>query len=155
MVDGVPANNESTLTVPDSLSEFFSSAFFMPRGHCYLWKPGLVSLQVLASGGIGLASIVIVSILVSRWQRIRGSAFRRLYLCFALVILGGAATHLFDVYVVWNPAYWLDATIRSIAAIASIGAALLLPSALSKAAAGDDRNKALHPQSSEPSTEKV
>lgn len=36
--------------MPESLNEFFSSGFFMPHGHCYLWKPGLVWLQVLSNG---------------------------------------------------------------------------------------------------------
>jgi hypothetical protein len=28
------------------LAAFFSQQWFMPHGHCYLWKPGLVWLHV-------------------------------------------------------------------------------------------------------------
>jgi two-component system NtrC family sensor kinase len=38
----------------DSWQIFFSGNF-IPHGHCYLWKPGLVWLHIIADAGIALA----------------------------------------------------------------------------------------------------
>src|SRR5690606_15704021 len=36
-------------------------------------------------------------------------------------------THFMDVYLIWEPSYWLDSAIRSLTALASVGTAIMLP----------------------------
>lgn len=107
----------------------------MPRGHCYLWKPALVWLQVLANGSIALASVAIFVTLVYWVRRIRDIRFRWMYVSCGVFILTCGIAHLFDVYVIWNPAYWLDGSVRAITAVASIGTAVLLPALVPKTVA--------------------
>ena len=37
-----------------------------------------------------------------------------------------AVTHLFDVWLIWAPLYWLDALVRCLAALVALGAAVTL-----------------------------
>jgi hypothetical protein len=57
------------------LHGLFSSDSFMPHGHCYLWKPQLVWLQVISNGLIGLSYIAISSTLAFLVYRIRDIPF--------------------------------------------------------------------------------
>jgi signal transduction histidine kinase len=107
----------------------------MPHGHCYLWKPGLVWLQVLSNGSIALAYISIFATLVYLVRRISGMPFQRMYLAFAVFIVSCGFTHIFDIIVIWDPAYWLDGSMRAVTAIASLGTAVLLPPLVPKAVA--------------------
>jgi signal transduction histidine kinase len=121
--------------VPASLTEFFSSRFFMPHGHCYLWKPGLLWLQVLTNAAIGLAYMAITITLFYLVRRIRDIPFQWMYVAFGIFIVTCGFTHFFDIYVIWTPAYWLDGGVRAITAIASVGTALLLPPLVPRAIA--------------------
>jgi signal transduction histidine kinase len=114
--------------MPQSLLEFFSSDLFIPHGHCYLWKPGLVWLQVLSNGTIGVAYVAISTTLTYLVFRLRDQIpFRAMYLAFGAFIVLCGVTHFFDVYVVWKPAYWVDGSIRAVTALVSAATALMLP----------------------------
>jgi signal transduction histidine kinase len=119
--------------MPESWKELFAPEFFMPHGHCYLWKPGLVWLQVLSNGSIALAYISIFATLVYLVRRISGMPFQRMYLAFAVFIVSCGFTHVFDIIVIWDPAYWLDGSMRAVTAVASLGTAVLLPPLVPKA----------------------
>ena len=121
--------------MPESWKELFAPEFFMPHGHCYLWKPGLVWLQVLSNGAIALAYIAIFATLVYLLRRISGIPFQRMYLAFAVFIVSCGFTHVFDIIVIWDPAYWLDGSMRAVTAVASLGTAVLLPPLVPKAVA--------------------
>jgi signal transduction histidine kinase len=111
----------------DLLREFFSSDMFMPHGHCYLWRPGLLWLQVISNGLIGLAYVAIsltIAYLVRRGQYM---PFKGMAVAFGMFIVSCGLTHLFDIYVIWHPAYWLDGAIRAVTALASVVTAILLP----------------------------
>lgn len=117
------------------LTTLFSSAMFMPHGHCYLWQPALVWLQVLSNGGIALAYISIFATLVYLVRRIQDIPFQWMYVAFATFIVACGVTHIFDVYVIWHPEYWIDGVVRAVTAVASIGTALMLPPLVPKAVA--------------------
>lgn len=53
---------------------------FMPHGHCYLWTPSLVLLEVLANALIGLAYASIAATLAHIVSKIRDLPFERMYL---------------------------------------------------------------------------
>lgn len=43
--------------MPEPDQGLFSSDFFMPHGHCYLWRPGLLALQVITNGLMDIAEL--------------------------------------------------------------------------------------------------
>lgn len=130
--------------MPPLLRDFFSSELFMPHGHCYLWKPELVWLQVISNGLIGLAYVAISSTLALLVYRIRDIPFKVMYLAFGTFIVTCGVTHFFDVWVIWNPTYWVDGAMRGLTAIASVGTALFLPPLIPKAVSLVRGAKAAH-----------
>jgi signal transduction histidine kinase len=107
--------------------ELFSTQAFMPHGHCYLWQPALVWLQVISNSAIGLAYLLISGTLAYLVYRVRNLPFRFVYLAFGLFIVSCGVTHFMDVLTIWQPRYWLDGALRAFTAVASVGTALLLP----------------------------
>jgi signal transduction histidine kinase len=118
-----------------SFAELFSSAGFMPHGHCYLWKPGMLWLQVVTNGLIGLAYLAISITLVALVRKGDYLPFKRTAVAFGTFIVACGLTHFSDIYVIWNPAYWLDGSIRAVTALASVGTAVLLPPLVPRAIA--------------------
>ena len=111
----------------DAIRDLFSSAPFMPHGHCYLWQPAMLWTQVLSNSLIALSYIAISTTLGYLVYRIRGLPFRVMYLVFGVFIISCGFTHILDVVVIWDPRYWIDGLLRSITAVASVGTAVALP----------------------------
>jgi signal transduction histidine kinase len=111
----------------DFFREVFSTDTFMPHGHCYLWKPGLLWLQVLSNAVIGLSYVAISVTLAYLVKKGDYVPFKGMALAFGLFIISCGLTHFFDIYVIWRPAYWLDGGIRAVTAVASVVTAILLP----------------------------
>jgi signal transduction histidine kinase len=111
----------------ESLTELFSERLFMPHGHCYLWTPALVWLQVLTNMIIGLSYVVISASLALLIVRVRDLPFKPIYAAFGVFIVSCGFTHFMDVWVIWSPRYWLDGGVRVITALASVGTAAVLP----------------------------
>src|SRR4051812_35088228 len=105
----------------------------MPHGHCYLWLPGLVWLEVGSNLLIGLAYVAISSTLAYLVFRVRDIPFKVMYLAFGIFIVTCGMTHFFDVWTVWTPLYWLDGAVRGVTAVASVGTAIFLPPLIPKA----------------------
>jgi signal transduction histidine kinase len=110
-----------------SLTELFSERLFMPHGHCYLWTPTLVWLQVLTNLAIGLSYVAISATLVTLVIRVRDLPFKWIYAAFGVFIISCGFTHFMDVWVIWSPRYWLDGGVRLVTALASLGTAAVLP----------------------------
>ncbi len=117
------------------LRDLLGGPGFMPHGHCYLWEPGLVWLQVLSNGAIGVAYVAIAAMLVELVRRGRDLPFKGIALAFGVFIISCGITHLFDVVVIWHPYYWADGVLRAITAAASVGTAILLAPRISQALA--------------------
>jgi PAS domain S-box-containing protein len=116
----------------------------MPHGHCYLWTPSLVLLEVVTNALIGLAYVSIAASLAYIVSRIGNLPFERMYLAFGLFILSCGITHFFDVVTIWLPVYWVDAGVRVVTAIASVGTAVLLFPMTPKAIALADAASVAH-----------
>jgi signal transduction histidine kinase len=116
-----------------TLSSFWSEQPFMPHGHCYLWTPSLVFLQVTTNALIGLAYVAISLTLVEFRRRVEPLPFRFVYLAFGVFIVACGFTHFMDVCVIWRPLYWIDAALRALTAVASVGTAAVLPQYVPKA----------------------
>lgn len=108
------------------LGELLSSDDFMPHGHCYLWRPGIVWLHVVSDTLIALAYTSIPFTLYYFVRRRRDLPFRWMFLCFAGFIIACGATHLLEVVTLWTPIYRLSGLVKAITAVFSIVTAVLL-----------------------------
>lgn len=112
-----------------------SAQGFIPHGHCYLWKPGLVWLHVLSDGLIALAYFSIPILLVYFVLKRRDVPFHQVFFLFGLFIISCGAGHMMDIWTLWYPTYWLAGVLKAITAIISVYTAFalvsLIPTALS------------------------
>lgn len=60
----------------DAILAFFSGEQFMPHGHCFLWKPALVWIQLRSNLAIGLTYVAIAITLVYLVRRIEDMPFK-------------------------------------------------------------------------------
>ncbi|HVY38606.1 MAG TPA: hypothetical protein VHM31_11745 [Polyangia bacterium] len=105
------------------LRALFSTEIFMPRGHEVLWTPALLILEAGANLTIAAAAVAVAWRLLRLRARPLPLRGRR-----ALVLLGIflAVAHLFDVWLIWAPLYWLDALVRCTTAAVAVAAAVTL-----------------------------
>jgi signal transduction histidine kinase len=117
-----------------SLGNPIYSGNFIPHGHCYLWKPGLLWLNIISDSSIALAYYSIPIMLVYFVCRRRNMPFERIFLLFSAFIVSCGTSHVMEVWTIWHPDYWLSSLAKAITAIISIYTAIelvpLLPKAL-------------------------
>jgi hypothetical protein len=105
------------------LRALFSTEIFMPRGHEYFWTPGLLILEGGANLTIAAAAVALA------WRLARSGAVplpprgRRWLVLFGIFV---AVAHLFDVWLIGTPLYWLDALARCATAVVAVAAAFAL-----------------------------
>jgi signal transduction histidine kinase len=108
-----------------TLRELFSTSEFMPHGHCYLWKPSLVTLHVTSDALIGTAYVVISLTLWHLVRRIR-LPFSPMILAFGLFIGACGLTHYMEILTLWDPQYWISGGVKAVTAIASVATGVYL-----------------------------
>ncbi|HEY9665196.1 MAG TPA: PAS domain S-box protein, partial [Coleofasciculaceae cyanobacterium] len=108
---------------------------FIPHGHCYLWKPGLVSLHVVSDSLIALAYYSIPLTLLYFVRKRRDLPFDWIFLLFSAFIVACGTTHIFEVWTLWHPHYWLSGFVKAITAAVSLCTAMLLVPLIPKALA--------------------
>lgn len=101
-------------------------AQFMPHGMCYLWQPSLVAAEVISNALIALAYFSIPLLLLYFIGRRPDIPNPLLFTLFALFILACGTTHLMDIVTIWHPVYWVDAFVRLVTALASVGTAVVM-----------------------------
>jgi two-component system, NtrC family, sensor kinase len=106
-----------------SLRALFSTEIFMPRGHDYLWTPKLLILEGASNFVIALACLG-MAIGAARARRAQRRLAARAWTALVIFLLLAAWMHLFDVYLIWAPLYWLDAVVRCLAAVVAVVAAV-------------------------------
>jgi hypothetical protein len=102
------------------------AASFMPHGHCYLWQPSLVWLNVIADGLIALAYYTIPLTLIWFVRRRPDLEFRWMFVMFGLFIVACGTTHALEVWNVWHGDYWVAGGVKAMTAGLSVGTAILL-----------------------------
>ena len=110
----------------DAIAAFFNSAGFMPHGYCFRWSPGLIWTYV---GSDAMIALSYYSIPVALWIFARRRVvlpFSWLFLMCALFILACGTTHLIAILDIWQPLYWLDASLKVVTAGVSVGTAIAL-----------------------------
>ncbi|HEY9612124.1 PAS domain S-box protein [Allocoleopsis sp.] len=108
---------------------------FIPHGHCYLWKPGLVGLHLVSDALIALAYYSIPLSLVYFVRNRRDLPFDWIFLLFGAFIVACGTTHIMEVWTLWHPHYWLSGFIKAITAGVSVCTAVLLVPLIPKALA--------------------
>ncbi|MGE0171286.1 MAG: ATP-binding protein [Oligoflexales bacterium] len=119
----------------DFWNKFFDTTYFMPHGHCYLWRPDILWLNVISDGLIALAYFSIPISLVYFVSKRKDLEFNWMFKMFAVFIVACGMTHVFDVWSVWNPSYGTAGLIKLFTAIMSTGTAVLLWPLMPKALA--------------------
>ena len=109
----------------EGLREILYGAWYMPHGHCYLWRPDLMVLHVLSDALIGAAYLFISLTLYVLVRRIR-LPFGGMILSFGVFIGACGLTHLMEVWNVWHSAYWLAGGVKAVTAVASVATGLYL-----------------------------
>lgn len=107
------------------LQSFFSDNF-IPHGHCYLWKPELVSLHVISDVIIALSYYSIPLTLVYFVRKRQDVPFKIIFLLFGAFIVSCGTTHIMEVWTLWYPTYWLSGTLKAFTAVVSFYTALTL-----------------------------
>jgi two-component system sensor histidine kinase/response regulator len=108
------------------LHHLFSTDGFMPHGHCYLWDPWVVWLHVISDSLIALAYFTIPLTLVYIARKRKDMPFDWMFACFGIFILACGTTHVFEVWTLWTPVYWLSGMTKAITAAASVTTSILL-----------------------------
>ncbi|MCC5638482.1 PAS domain S-box protein [Nostoc sp. CHAB 5844] len=126
--------NSVFIGMHDFVVNLFSTGSFIPHGHCYLWKPGLVWLHLTSDAIIALAYYSIPLTLFYFVRKRQDLPFSWIFLLFAAFIIFCGTTHIAEIWTLWHPTYWLSGIIKVATAIVSLFTAielvLLLPQAL-------------------------
>ena len=105
---------------------FFSSGSFIPHGHCYLWQTKLVWLHVASDSIIAIAYFSIPITLLYFISKREDLPFNWIFAMFGAFIVACGITHIFEVWTLWHPTYWMSGTMKAITAIISFATAILL-----------------------------
>ncbi|OUL22861.1 hybrid sensor histidine kinase/response regulator [Nostoc sp. RF31YmG] len=107
---------------------------FIPHGHCYLWKTGLVWLHIISDATIALAYYSIPFLLIYFISKRKDVPFNGVFLLFGAFIIACGTGHLMEIWTLWHPNYWIAGGLKAFTAIISIYTAFaliyLMPQAL-------------------------
>ncbi len=99
----------------------------MPHEFCYLREPRLIWLHVTADLLIGLAYVCISATLAYLvFHASRDIPFNWVFLAFGLFIVSCGMTHFMEVWVIWEPVYWMSGYVKLVTALASVATAVAL-----------------------------
>jgi len=107
-------------------TSWFSGGQFLPHGHCYMWSPGVLWMNVVADILIAMAYFTIPFALWYIARRRRDLPFDWLVVCFGVFIVACGLTHVMNVWTVWHAHYWVEGAVKLVAAAASVPTAILL-----------------------------
>src|SRR5262245_21844558 len=107
-------------------TSWFSSGQFLPHGHCYMWSPGVLWMNVVADILIAMAYFTIPFALLYIARRRRDLPFDWLVVCFGIFIVACGLTHVMNVWNVWHAHYWAEGIVKLLTAAASVPTAILL-----------------------------
>ena len=94
---------------------------FMPHGFCIRWSWDLLTLYVVSDGLIFLAYTYIGMSLMLFAKTHKTLAWNPLLWLFSAFILACGITHLMGIVTFWQPFYWIDADLKGLTALISVG----------------------------------
>jgi signal transduction histidine kinase len=101
------------------LKNLFSSSYYMPHGHCYLWQTPLVGLHVISDLLIAVAYFSIPTLLIYFVYRRRDVPFLGIFALFGAFIVLCGIGHLLEIWTLWHPTYWLSGLEKALTALIS------------------------------------
>ncbi|MBD2414423.1 hybrid sensor histidine kinase/response regulator [Nostoc calcicola FACHB-389] len=119
--------------MPTFFNYAFQSDGFIPHGHCYLWKTGLVWLHIISDGTIALAYYSIPFLLIYFISKRQDVPFNGVFVLFGAFIIACGTGHLMDIWTLWYPYYWIAGSLKALTAIISIYTAFALISLMPQA----------------------
>jgi signal transduction histidine kinase/CheY-like chemotaxis protein len=101
--------------MPDLLTTFFANNF-IPHGHCYLWKPGLVWLHLTSDVVTALAyySVAVAIVYFTNQRKDLPAHTVILLVGFFFIFALCGTTHLMEVVTLWHPIYWVSGLIKAV-----------------------------------------
>jgi PAS domain S-box-containing protein len=99
---------------------------FMPHGHCYLWQPVTLWLNVGSDALIAGSYLAIPVAIYSFTRRRSIGRFAWIPMMFAAFILLCGATHIMEIWTVWNPVYRVAGVLKLLTGIVSLATLLSL-----------------------------
>jgi signal transduction histidine kinase/ActR/RegA family two-component response regulator len=101
--------------MPDLLTTFFANNF-IPHGHCYLWKPGLVWLHLTSDVVTALAyySVAVAIVYFTNQRKDLPADTVVLLVGFFFIFALCGTTHLMEVVTLWHPIYWVSGLIKAV-----------------------------------------
>jgi signal transduction histidine kinase len=99
----------------------------LPHEVCFIQQPKLIWLHVTSDLLIGI-SYVSISLTLGYlvYKASKDIPFNWVLLAFGLFIVSCGFTHFMEVWVVWNPVYWLSGYVKVVTAAASVATAIAL-----------------------------
>ncbi|MDF5711781.1 MAG: ATP-binding protein [Nostoc sp. S4] len=119
--------------MPTFINYAFHSEGFIPHGHCYLWKTGLVWLHIISDATIAFAYYSIPFLLIYFISKRQDVPFNGVFLLFGAFIIACGTGHLMDIWTLWHPDYWIAGSLKALTAIISIYTAFALISLMPQA----------------------
>ncbi|HKU44848.1 MAG TPA: ATP-binding protein [Polyangiales bacterium] len=113
--------------MPGGLAQFFASDTYLPGAQCYHWESLLLWTQVVSNTLIGISFLAIALTLTVLRMRAASMPFRRTSFAFGTFIVCCALSHFALVFVTFQPVHGVDALVRAVTALASLGTVFLLP----------------------------
>ena len=99
----------------------------MPHEFCYVRDGKLVWLHVISDLLIGTAYVSISATLAYLvYKASRDIPFNGVFLAFGLFIVSCGMTHFMEVWVIWEPVYWMSGYVKVVTAAASVATAIAL-----------------------------
>ncbi|MUG98894.1 response regulator [Scytonema sp. UIC 10036] len=102
------------------------ASIFIPHGHCYLWQPELVRLHIISDGLTAIAYYSIPFTLTYIVEKRRDIPYNWIFLLFGAFIVLCGTTHIFEIWTLWHPNYWLSGFTKAITALVSLYTAVVL-----------------------------
>ncbi|MEG4942658.1 ATP-binding protein [Microcoleus sp. F4-D5] len=100
--------------------------YFIPHGHCYLWKPGLVGVHIVSDAAIAVAYFLIPLTLIYIVQKRKDVPFDWVFMLFGSFIICCGITHIMEIWTLWHPNYWFSGFLKGITALISLCTAAVL-----------------------------
>jgi len=102
----------------ESLESLFRSDY-MPHGHCYLWKPEILWLNVISDVLITFAYFSIPIAIYYFVKQRSDLQFKGIFILFSLFILFCGITHAISIFVIWHGIYGIHGLAKLATAIVS------------------------------------
>ncbi|MBF0329623.1 MAG: PAS domain-containing protein [Nitrospirae bacterium] len=116
---------------------------YMAHGFCFLWEKPLVWLHVISDAITGTSYYAITFALLYFVYKRRDLPFIKIFVLFGLFILACGTTHLFAIYTIYVPEYWLEGIVKGVTAFVSLLSAIIFIPLIPKAIALPSLTKAL------------